>query len=81
MGPISLTAGVSGTSSLQWKNYSAVGNTNTKMYTDVNQLGHPGKVQLYLPGTPSFANYQVHCGLNNMNITMAIYKRRHFSAE
>jgi hypothetical protein len=66
MNPISLTAGVSDTSSLQWKNYSSVGNASTKMYTDLNQLGHPGILQLYLPGTPSFANYQVHCGLTNM---------------
>jgi hypothetical protein len=66
MNYISLTAGVSGTSSLQWKNYSTLGNSSTKMFTDVNQLGHPGIVQLYLPSTPFFANYQVHCGLNNM---------------
>jgi hypothetical protein len=63
---VSLTAGVVGTSVLEWKNYSSVGNSSTKMFTDVSQLGHAGIIQLSLPSTPSFANYQVHCGLNNM---------------
>jgi hypothetical protein len=66
MNTVSLTAGVVGTSTLEWKNYSSVGNSSTKMFTDVSQQGHTGIVQLVVPSTPSFGNYQVHCGLNNM---------------
>jgi hypothetical protein len=77
---IDLVALTTGTSTLQWRNWSSLGNSSTKMVTSTSENGHPGILKLTLPSTPGFANYQVHCGLNNpicwvdVNVIQIIFK-------